>query len=353
MNEISEVGTLWAEAGEPGAARLAGLRRRLVDEADARPVPTAVPARRPWRGWGVRVAVAGGLGVAAAAGFALVPSGDGGVPGLNAAPPANAAELLTRAAAAAESGGGLHPRGDQFVYNELTGEEITIADGGDAWLRRVRYEEWQRADGAFQALRRKTQIGVAPLPGKKLPDRAKEMDPPGPADEILPCSSKPATGNAPYAVNEKLPTDPAALLAVLKGNAGGPADPATGGKPPTGDAATWAEIGMLASRPLPPKVQAALFRVAGRVEGARLVGRTTDAAGRTGVGVSFGAREGEREVLIFDAKTYRYLGQRSAWVGGGEPARGSVLGNTALKSTKVLDTAPKAAGEHPCAKPKP
>ncbi|MFC6930987.1 hypothetical protein ACFQHO_12065 [Actinomadura yumaensis] len=232
MNEISEVRTLWAEADEPGAARLAQLRRRLVDEADARPVPAAVPARRPWRGWGVRAAVAGGLGVAAAAGFALVPGGDGGggVPGLNA-PPANAAELLTRAAAAAESGGGLHPRGDQFVHHELTGEEITIADGGDAWLRRVRYEEWQRADGAFQALRRKTQIGVAPLPGKKLPDRAKETDPPGAADEILPCSSKPATGNAPYAVNEKLPTDPAGLLAVLKANAGGPADPATGGKP--------------------------------------------------------------------------------------------------------------------------
>ncbi|MFC6930988.1 hypothetical protein ACFQHO_12070 [Actinomadura yumaensis] len=59
-------------------------------------------------------------------------------------------------------------------------------------------------------------------------------------------------------------------------------------------------------------------------------------------------------MLIFDAKTYRYLGQRSAWTGGGTaPPRGSVLSNTALASTKVLDTAPKAAGEHPCPTPKP
>lgn len=237
----------------------------------------------------------------------VLPSGDGPGPALT-----NAAELLTRAAAAAGDGRDIEPRPGQFVYQESTALELATGNDNDTapWFRKVRYQQWQRADGAVPVYRRTTLLGVVPLRGGKVSSRTMQLARIDTGGRFLPCASQPTEPNAPYAAHAKLPTDPAPLRSALAArvDAGQRAEL-------TQDQAVWVNLTGLVSAPTPSKVQAALFTVARQIKGARLSGGTTDAAGRPGLAVTFDARPGEREDLIFDAKTYRLLGHRSVWTG--------------------------------------
>lgn len=334
MNDLREVRELWSETAEPSAARLAAVRERLLEETWSGEQPDGVRVRRPRRVWVIRTAVAGGLVAAATAGVVVLPSGDGPGPA-----PANAAELLTRAAAAAGDRRDIDPRPGQFVYQESTALELATGKDNDrasSWFRKVRYQEWQRADGAVPVYRRTTLLGLVPLPGGKVPSRALQLARIDTGGRFLPCASQPTEPNAPYAVHAKLPTDPAPLRSVLavSVDAGQRAEL-------THDQAVWTNLTALASAPTPSKVQAALFTVARQIKGARLSGGTTDAAGRPGLAVTFDARPGEREDLIFDAKTYRLLGHRSVWTGtGNTPPPGTTTADVAVTKTSVVDDLP-------------
>ncbi|WP_329519262.1 CU044_5270 family protein [Spirillospora sp. NBC_01491] len=333
MNDLNEVRELWSEAAEPSAARLAAVRERLLEETRSGEQPDGVRVRRPRRVWAIRTAVAGTLVAAATAGVVVLPSGDGPGPA-----PANAAELLTRAAAAAGDGRDIEPRPGQFVYQESTALELATGNDNDTapWFRKVRYQQWQRADGAVPVYRRTTLLGVVPLRGGKVSSRTMQLARIDTGGRFLPCASQPTEPNAPYAAHAKLPTDPAPLRSALAArvDAGQRAEL-------TQDQAVWVNLTGLVSAPTPSKVQAALFTVARQIKGARLSGGTTDAAGRPGLAVTFDARPGEREDLIFDAKTYRLLGHRSVWTGAGDtPPSGTTTGDVAVTKTSVVDSLP-------------
>ena len=77
---------------------------------------------------------------------------------------------------------------------------------------------------------------------------------------------------------------------------------------------------------VPPRLAAALFKVAATIPGATVKPHVTDAAGRAGIAVArVGQEYPEDNELIFDPRTYRLLGQRSTLAapekGLGQPAR--------------------------------
>ncbi|WP_433228025.1 hypothetical protein [Actinomadura formosensis] len=60
--------------------------------------------------------------------------------------------------------------------------------------------------------------------------------------------------------------------------------------------------------------------------------------------MTFDGRDGEREEPVFDAKRYRYLGQRSIWIGEGDASPcGTPISDSALISTKVAESRPLTA----------
>ncbi|MBO2453446.1 CU044_5270 family protein [Actinomadura barringtoniae] len=335
MNDLHEVRELWSEATEPGDARMAAVRGRLLEETRQ---PGRARTRTPGHVWTVRMSLAGGLVAAATAGAVLLPYANG--PGST---PANAAELLDQAATAAEHGKAINPLPHQFVYQETTALEVSF-NSDVSWFRKVRYQQWQRADGSIAPYRRKTLLGLLPLPGKKLPALARQTEHLSTNAQFLPCTAKPAEPNAPYALHSKLPTDPARLRNALTAgvDAGQRAELSL-------DQAVWTNLTALASVPTPPKVQAALFKLARQIKGASLTGPTTDIAGRRGLAVTYNARPGEREDLIFDAKTYRFLGTRSVTTDASKTMpRGTTTADLAVTKTAVVDNLPVPSTGHPC-----
>jgi len=139
------------------------------------------------------------------------------------------------------------------------------------------------------------------------------------------------TPNSAYA---NLPTDPDALLKrvykegeVFSKNGAGP------------DANAFQYIGGAVSESLlPPKVTAALYRVAAKIPGVQRVKDSVDAAGRHGVAVGRTDQKGERHVWIFDARTFAFLGERSYLVKDMEWGKAGMLtGTTAVLKRGVVD----------------
>jgi hypothetical protein len=78
----------------------------------------------------------------------------------------------------------------------------------------------------------------------------------------------------------------------------------------------FTEIGdLLREDPIPAKVRAALYLVAARIPGIRMLGLTHDAIGRPALAVALNdTLYGERSELLFDPKTSVLLGERSVVV---------------------------------------
>jgi hypothetical protein len=107
----------------------------------------------------------------------------------------------------------------------------------------------------------------------------------------------------------RLPADPAKLAALLE------ARKIEGG--PQGPAEDFVQIGdMLREDYVRPALRAAIFTVAERIPGVRLLGTVTDQDGRSGIGLAYvsawpAQREIGKSVLVFDPKTSKLIAEES------------------------------------------
>ena len=94
---------------------------------------------------------------------------------------------------------------------------------------------------------------------------------------------------------------------------------------------------MLREMLVPPKLAAALFRVAATIPGATVVPHATNAVGRAGVAVSRSGLE-----LIFDPRTYQLIGEGGVLTKAvkGEGPAGTVIASTAQLKEAVVDHLP-------------
>jgi hypothetical protein len=194
--------------------------------------------------------------------------GDSGVRGV----PIASAEVLERAAAAAEDKPFTPPRDDQWIYFE---------DRFEGETQRM----WRRADGRGMAWideRGKLRVEITrPPKGRPVP---------------------PLDGG--YKELAALPTDPDALLRWAYGLA---KNVTRAGLTDHGD--VYAIFNhMLRGNVVPPRLEAAIFRALKQVPGVELT--TVDVLGRPAY--SLGQTEDWlHEELLLDRETYTYLGERS------------------------------------------
>jgi hypothetical protein len=373
MNEMGLLEDLCAAVAPADPGHLSAARARVLgatsgfgpggaarDRVPARARRGAMAATWP------RLALSGAIAVTAAA--ALVVAGGipfGGPNGL--APPASAAQVLQRAAAAAAADRALPvPRDDQFVYVKTTGvaELVTrwpalqapkthISRTGKGYVHRsgkvlqlstiphalLRYtdETWTSANGTKDGLVRERPCNEHPLSlGGGTMLRACEYG--------VSWGSSPESAGPPpytYAWLRTLPTTAAKLLTYF-GGAHIKSDPGT-----SADDQIWAGIGgFFEDTPLlPPKLAAAAFRVAASIPGITLLPHVRDAAGRPGIAVArvFGD---ERVELIFSPRSYALLGTQSVVIAPGEQLNGralrpgTVVDSMAILRVAAVNTAP-------------
>ncbi|WP_199548556.1 CU044_5270 family protein [Streptomyces sp. N35] len=301
------------------------------------PPPSAGPAR------------AGALALAVVGGIALA-GGDGGAGGTPGTPgakdtgvaadgpaPKTAAQLLDRVATVASEQDAGTVRDDQYAYikTKAAWGESEMCEPLELGPVKTR-EAWIPVDGSgplvFRTDGGPVEAGETPTPG--IPS------------------------NTYYRHFESLPTDPAKMLDWLYKATEGGNSLKPGGK--TVDHNAFRLVGDLVNESLiPPKTAAALYRAAAKIPGVELVPDATDAVGRKGIAVGrVDEASGLRAELVFDAKSYAFLGERGVLTkdgdGGsvtepdgtekqcpGTPA-GTVTANTAVLGRSVVDTAPKA-----------
>jgi hypothetical protein len=135
--------------------------------------------------------------------------------------------------------------------------------------------------------------------------------------------------NAPsYNFLADLPTDPDALLARIytetKGAGNGP------------DSEAFTTVGDLLLESYPPAaLYPALYRAAAKIPGVLVVDDAVDAAGHHGVALARVDELGVRDELIFDKKTYTFLGTREVYT----VDLGGIKAGTVKFSLSILDRA--------------
>ncbi|MEU4556846.1 CU044_5270 family protein [Actinoplanes sp. NPDC023936] len=320
MNDLDLMARFRDDAGSFDGPARDRARARLMAEAGGltagRRAPRPVAGR--WGRWLVPAAAFAVL--VAGAGAAVVASRSTG-PGPS---DAQAAEVLRLAAAEARAEPVLAARPDQFVYVESLaawagGETTTTGDqiwhAPVAMARRI----WLSADGNRDGLLR-----------QKPADPGTEHPMPETAELALPaCTEEPvrSCGGTP-AYRRDLPTTVEGMRALLY--ADGADDHTAFGR--VADVVREAYV--------PPTSVSALFEAAATVPGVVRVPEAVDLAGRRGVAVA--RTEGaSRTELIFDAGTYRFLGERMVIdePAAGDPPAGTVIGFTAQLRVAIVDQA--------------
>jgi hypothetical protein len=243
-----------------------------------------------------------------------------------------AAYVLNQAASAAAASSQPVPRPDQFIYvtSVTTYVSTEIGRSGDkSWLYRTSRQIWQSADGQRAGLLQIVQHPNVKLPWGPVP-------PPITGNPVewtpLPASSCPGAAPAPgtYEFLASLPTGPGRMRAWIYRHLNGKN---------AADTQAWTDIGdMLREMLVPPKLAAALFRVAATIPGATVVPHAANAVGRTGVAVSRSGLE-----LIFDPKTYQLIGEGGVLTKAtpGIGPAGTVIASTAQLKEAVADHLPK------------
>jgi hypothetical protein len=251
---------------------------------------------------------------------------------------ADAAALLNDLAvvAAAQPASQASAAGYRYTKIESMYQMMMALRGGDiiaALVPRIR-EMWIAADGSgrireragdvlFQSERGRAAwvaAGAPPL------DRAINMDF-GP-------------GGLSYEDLARLPTDPVALVAVIRERAARTQVPI--------DDEMFVVIGdLLRQQGAPPAVRAALYKIAAGIPGVELIGDARDHAGRQGVAVAktstyTGLRQ--RNVLIFDPRTSALLGeehvllQSVSWIDAPPPV---VVGYAVYLESTTVESLPR------------
>ncbi|WP_418957627.1 CU044_5270 family protein [Streptomyces tritici] len=314
-DDEADVRELAALLPPPAVPELPRERALLLKQAVLR---QARPAPRPLRRRLLVPAVAGALAVAGVVGVVgpdLGGNGAGRPPAVAQSDPA--VRLLDRAALAAGSRPATTVRPGQFVYVR---SEVAYAGqsagGGPLTLSPVRTREvWLSADGSADGLVREEGRADSPV--------------------VSAGASAPSVSAPSHTFVATLPTDPAALLALVREQ--------TRGQGQDPDQRAFEAIGeLLAETAAPPRVSAALYRAAALIPGVTVAGTAEDAAGRTGVTVARTAH-GEQKQWIFDRSTYAYLGERTVLVATTDagPA-GTVTGTSAVLATAAADRAGEA-----------
>jgi hypothetical protein len=117
------------------------------------------------------------------------------------------------------------------------------------------------------------------------------------------CPSEGHPGDATYRLLQSIPTEPQALLAYLKA-----AKKWTNDDPPT-------EIGdMIREAIVPPRLAAALYRLAATLPGATLVPHAVNATGQVGIGIMWtgkSAKQVDKNEWIFDPNTLQFIGEKT------------------------------------------
>jgi hypothetical protein len=128
-----------------------------------------------------------------------------------------------------------------------------------------------------------------------------------------------------------LPTDPDTLLKLITAERR-----ADKGNPPAkmlNQLVFTAINDILGESIVPPKIAAALYRAAAKISGMTVIPDIADASGRHGVGIALVDDRSVRETMIFDKKTYAYLGFTSAL----SKNTGQVLSVTAVQARAIVD----------------
>jgi hypothetical protein len=246
-------------------------------------------------------------------------------------PALTAAYILNHAASAAAAAALPVPRPGQYIYVSSVTTYLSIEvgkHGQKAWLYRTSRQIWQSVDGLRPGL-----LQIVDRPNLKLPwgpvPPAISGDPVGwYALNALSCPGH-APARSTYAFLTTLPTDPALLRAwIYRHLNGGQAS----------DNQAWTDIGdMLREMLVPPKLAAALFKVAATIPGTTVIRHVPNAVGRVGVAVS---RSGA--ALIFDPRTYQLIGEGAVLTKAvpGEGPAGTVTASTAQTQVRVVDSPP-------------
>lgn len=289
----------------PGRHRL--LKEHLMTEIRREERDDQAPARRGNR-WLRPAIAAAAVAVVAATAIVALPGGES-----SPAASTEVAALLENVALAAEHEkvpDGI--RDDQFVYVQSKVSYMSFEEGKEPRRAPVHKREiWLSVDGT--------------LPGLLEEDRDHD------SHMVLEPSTPGIPSNTNYRNLQTLPTDPDKMLDWLYENG-------DGGK--SEDQNAFVLVGDLSYESLlPSEVAAALYRAAAEIPGVTVVQDAIDADGRHGIAV---AREddGVRQELIFDPKTYEFLGERQVAVQDADGLKkGQVVGVSAILERTVVDKA--------------
>ncbi|MFZ4301671.1 CU044_5270 family protein [Streptomyces cinereoruber] len=320
--------------------RHAVLRSALAADGGAGPSP----ARRTRPGFRLGWIAAPAVACALVAGVVVLAPGEapGGSPGRGSVgqpAPSEAVRLLSHAALAAAAAAAPEVRPGEYVYvKSLVAYAGRDAGGGPAVLPPARAREvWLSPDGSRPGLLREAGAADTPL-GSRAP--VYELDRPGAVPRKTSLGAEaPSVTNPTHAYVAALPTDPEALLRLVREQTRG-----SGGSGGDADQRAFTAIGTLVAETwAPPEVTAALYRAAALIPGVTVLPSATDAAGREGVAVARTAH-GEQTQWIFDRTTSAFLGERTVLAETTPAGRaGSVLGVSAV----LVKGAAAAPGEPP------
>jgi hypothetical protein len=260
------------------------------------------------------VLVAGAvLAAAAIAGAAVV--------GTNTSPkaPATAAQLLVKIADAAASQQAPVVKNSEFTYirSEVAYTTDTISGGHETSTMAKLHERqvWLPVanvcvSGLLIEDGERTLLSPFPVVNGKV-DRTAQPQP------DITCPTEGHLGDGTYRLLQSIPTQPDALLAYLEAG-----KKWTNDDPPT-------EIGdMIREAIVPPRLAAALYRLAATLPGATLVPHATNATGQPGIGVMWTGKSAQqvyKNEWIFDKTTLQFIGEKTY-----DPKAGQLTGESAI-----------------------
>ena len=336
MDEITLVTAIAPPApGLPAAVRDAARATLLAEIAAGREAgtipgqatvprsrrPASVPgSRRLARWW-----IAGAALAAAAIGAAIMlpsvlagPSSSPAPPSSPAPrvhPPATATAVLLRAARATAAIPDLHPRADQFIYTESVSRYVTQRN------RLFVTRAWLSADGWHGGL-----ILQRWASGKKWYHGLGQPD-----CRTLPHSNWNYKANCPLppAYVTHLPRTVKAMKRYLLSSR----DP----RIPPAVSAMQVITSTLYQDLVPHRNSALMFQALGQIKGIKVIDHATTLAGRRGIGVAaYDPSRGTLDELIFDPKTYLYIGDSEIALNSTYMPKGTVNGN-AVQQIAVVD----------------
>jgi hypothetical protein len=326
MDEITLVTAIAPPAlGPPAAVRDAARATLLAEAATEREAGTipgratvpgsprrpAVPSSRVVR-WGVAGAA---LSAAAASAAIMLPgvlAGPPSSPARRVPPPATATAVLLRAARATAALPDLHPRADQFVYTESVSRYVTQGNrlfvtrawlSADGWHGGLTLQRWASGKRWYHGLR---MYDCLTLPHTNWYYKAN-------------CPTPPA-----YVTN--LPRTVKAMKRYLLGH-----------DPPGPAADAIMGVTEFYQFLVPHRASAMMFQALSQIEGIRVIDHASTLAGRKGIAVAaYDPSHGTLDELIFDPKTYLYIGDSQIALNSTYMPKGTVNGN-AVQQIAVVD----------------